>query len=37
VIEIREGRLASMCTFELDDEEAAFAFAEERAQLRSAG
>ncbi len=30
VFEIRDGRLASMCEFELDDEEAAFAYAEER-------
>lgn len=29
VIEIRDGRLALMCEFELDDEEAAFAFAEQ--------
>ncbi len=28
--EIREGRLSSMCQFEVDDEEAAFAYAEER-------
>ncbi len=28
--EFREGRLASVCEFELDDEEAAFAYAEER-------
>jgi ketosteroid isomerase-like protein len=30
VSEIRDGRLVSMCQFELDDEEAAFAYAEER-------
>jgi hypothetical protein len=30
VAEIRDGRLVSMCGFELDDEEAAFAYAEER-------
>ena len=30
VIEVRDGRLASMCEFELDDEEAAFTYAEER-------
>jgi ketosteroid isomerase-like protein len=30
VNEIRDGRLASMCEFELDDEDAAFAYAEER-------
>ena len=30
VIEVRDGRLASMCEFDLDDEEAAFAYAEER-------
>jgi ketosteroid isomerase-like protein len=29
-IEIRAGRFASMCVFEVDDEEAAFAYAEER-------
>ena len=28
--EVRDGRVASMCEFELDDEEAAFAYAEER-------
>jgi hypothetical protein len=28
--EIRDGRLASMCEFELDTEEQAFAYAEER-------
>ena len=28
--EIRDGRIASMCQFELDDEDAAFAYAEER-------
>ncbi len=32
VIETRDGRLASMCEFDLDDEEAAFAFAEQRAR-----
>lgn len=31
-IEIRDGRLALLCEFELDDEEAAFAFAEDRAR-----
>jgi ketosteroid isomerase-like protein len=31
--EVRDGRLASMCEFELDDEQAAFAYAEERMQL----
>ncbi len=30
VIEIRDGKVALMCEFELDDEEAAFAFVEER-------
>ena len=30
VTEIRDGRIVSMCEFELDDEEAAFAYAEER-------
>ncbi len=30
VIEIRDGRLTSMCEFDLEDEEAAFAYAEER-------
>lgn len=30
VSEVRDGRLASMCLFEIDDEEAAFTFAEER-------
>lgn len=29
-VEIRNGRLASLCRFEVDDEEAAFAYAEER-------
>ena len=28
--EVRDGRLASMCEFEIDDEEEAFAYAEER-------
>ena len=28
--ELRDGRVASMCEFELDDEDAAFAYAEER-------
>jgi len=32
VMETRDGRIASMCEFELDDEEAAFAFAEQRAR-----
>lgn len=31
VVEIRDGRLASMCEFEHDDEEGAFAYAEQRA------
>jgi hypothetical protein len=30
VTEVRAGRMASMCIFEVDDEEAAFAYAEER-------
>lgn len=30
VLEIRGGRIASMCEFELDDEDAAFAYAQER-------
>ena len=30
VIEIRDGRLALLCEFEVDDEDAAFAFAEQR-------
>ena len=30
VVEARDGRIASMCEFEVDDEEAAFAYAEER-------
>ena len=30
--EFRDGRLVSMCEFELDDEEAAFAYAEERSK-----
>ncbi|MEY2433790.1 MAG: hypothetical protein QOC92_3515, partial [Acidimicrobiaceae bacterium] len=34
VIEFRDGRLASLCRFEVDDEEAAFAYAEE--QVRAA-
>lgn len=33
--ELRDGRLASSCLFELDDEDAAFAYAEER--MRAAG
>jgi hypothetical protein len=32
VMAIRDGRIASMCEFELDDEEAAFAFAEQQAR-----
>ena len=32
VIEFRDGLLASLCEFELEDEDAAFAYAEERAQ-----
>ena len=32
VSEFRDGQLASMCEFELDDEETAFAYAEERVQ-----
>ncbi len=35
VIEFRDGRLASLCRFEVDDEEAAFAYAEERARATS--
>jgi len=31
--EIRDGRLATVCQFELDDEAAAFAYAEERASV----
>ncbi|OBG22969.1 adenylate cyclase [Mycolicibacterium celeriflavum] len=30
VLEVREGRIASMCEFDLDDEESAFTYAEER-------
>lgn len=37
VIEVRDGRLASMCQFEIDDEEAAFAFCEERVRAATAG
>ena len=36
VNEISNGRLKSACLFELDDEDAAFAYAEERAQVKSA-
>jgi hypothetical protein len=32
VTEVRAGRMTSMCLFELDDEEAAFAYAEERSK-----
>ncbi len=32
VIEVRDGRLALMCEFELDDEDAAFAFVEQRSR-----
>ena len=32
VIDVRDGRLASMCMFELEDEGAAFAYAEEQAR-----
>lgn len=32
VIEMRDGRAASLCEFEIDDEDAAFAYAEERMQ-----
>ncbi|MFI5506966.1 ATP-binding protein [Mycobacterium sp. NPDC051804] len=32
VLEIRDGRIASMCEFEIDDEEAAFAHAEEQSR-----
>ena len=32
VFEVRDGRNTSMCVFELEDEEAAFAYAEERAR-----
>ncbi|MDQ1447044.1 MAG: hypothetical protein QOC79_15, partial [Actinomycetota bacterium] len=35
VAEVRDGRLASMCEFELDDEESAFAYAEERMRAAS--
>ncbi len=35
VVEFRDGRLASMCRFEVDDEEAAFAYAEERVRAAS--
>ncbi len=35
VIEIRDGRLASMCQFEPDDEAAAFAYAEEQVRATS--
>ncbi len=35
VIEIRDGRLALMCQFEPDDEEAAFAYAAERVRAAS--
>ena len=34
-IEIRDGRLASMCEFELENEEQAFAYAEERVRAAS--
>ena len=30
VTELRDGRFASICEFEVEDEEAAFAYAEER-------
>jgi hypothetical protein len=33
--EIRHGRLASMCEFELEDEDSAFAYAEERMRIAS--
>ena len=32
MFEVRDGRMASMCAFELEYEEAAFAYAEERAR-----
>jgi ketosteroid isomerase-like protein len=32
VLEFRDGRIASMCDFELNDDEAAFTYAEERVQ-----
>ncbi len=35
VVEFRDGRLASLCRFEVDDEEAAFAYAEERVRAAS--
>lgn len=35
MIGFRDGRMASMCQFELEDEDAAFAYAEERAQATS--
>jgi class 3 adenylate cyclase/ketosteroid isomerase-like protein len=35
VIEARDGRIASMCEFEVDDEVAAFAYAEERMRASS--
>ena len=35
VCEVREGRLALSCEFEVDDEEAAFAYAEERGRATS--
>ncbi|ORB68822.1 nuclear transport factor 2 family protein [Mycolicibacterium tusciae] len=35
MIEFRDGRMASICQFELEDEDAAFAYAEERLQATS--
>ena len=35
MIEVRDGRLASMCDFDVEDEEAAFAYAEERVRAAS--
>ena len=37
VLEIRDGRISSMCEFEVDDEEAAFAYAEEQVRATPAG
>ena len=35
MIEVRDGRLASMCDFDVEDEEAVFAYAEERVRAAS--
>ena len=35
VVEFRDGRLASLCRFEVDDEDAAFAYAEEKVRAAS--